>query len=110
MLQLTLHVLKQSMRISECKSEHSYKDGEPNPHNPYECRYFSNSARRSKTNSTASARAKTLQIAFPVLKQSTRIRGCKSDDSYEDGEPDPRRYFPNSERRSKTNDSCEERE
>ena len=24
-----------------------------------------------------------------VLKQSKRIRGCKSDDMYEDGEPDP---------------------
>ena len=43
-----------------------------------------------------------LQIALPVLKQSTRIRGCKSGDSYEDGEPDPHnpgkcRYVSNSE-------------
>ena len=65
--------------------------------------------------SAACAPAKMLQIALPILKQSKRIRGCKSDESYEDGEPGPHnpcdfRYFSNSGRirRSKTNDSCED--
>ena len=56
-----------------------------------------------------------MQIALPVLKQFTMIRGCKSDDSYEDGDPDANnpsdfRCFSNSERirTPKATDSCAE--
>ena len=46
------------------------------------------SAQRCNSKIAAFAPDKMLQITLPVLKQSKRIRGRKSD-SYEDGEPDP---------------------
>ena len=54
--------------------------------------------------SAASAPDRMLQNALPVLKQSKRIRGCKLDDSYKDGEPDPHnpgdfRHFSTTARR-----------